>query len=149
MTLLEAFRAAIPGATRTGNVLTLPPGLVIARVGLDGTATTMLSQESQSFQVSVWAATPDLRERLSSQVKVAIARTNALLMPDGLWTGVPRLGAGSMSDASGTEDVWRRDLRWSIDYHTTETESFPAVVFVGGTITNLTSLEITDYEQTP
>jgi hypothetical protein len=148
--ILDAFRARIPGSSRTGTTLTLPTSQpLIARVGLEGTSTTLLSQESQVFQITIWAANPDLRERLGSQVKVAMARIRDLLMPDGIRTGVPRLTSSMMSDRSGTEDVWKRDMRWSIDYSTTLVEEIPPVVFIGGTITSISDTKIADWGQQP
>lgn len=122
--LAALIAVGIPGTTSTGAVITLPAAarLTAARVGIAGTQIRELRRQVRAFQISVWADTPAHRDAVAAVVDVMFAKTNFLTLVDGfaarlLYTGSP------INDGLQKERLYRRDLMYTVEYATTETNA--------------------------
>ena len=124
-----ALAAVVPGAVAAGPVLTVPPSPDLsARVEGYGVLTRELRRQEQHIRVTLWCPSPAARDAASAAVDVALAGVDFLALPG------PTCGrltyAGSIEDdVSSKADLWRRDLRYAVDYPTVETRIAPAMIF--------------------
>jgi hypothetical protein len=118
----------IPGATSVGAVITLPAGPTpILRVGAGGTAVQEIRRQKRVVQITVWAPTPTLRDVVAQSIDVVLADLAFLTMPDG--TGGRMIYQNSpMDDSMQKAKVYRRDLRYSVEFGTTKQMATTEVV---------------------
>jgi hypothetical protein len=136
----------IPGASSNGAVITVPPGPTpIVRVGASGVAIQEIRRQQRLLRVVVWAPTAALRDSVTSAVDLLLAGQEFLTMPDGIsgrliYQDSPFLpyGAGgrfwyqeppvTTSDISTRPPLFRRDLRYNVEFATTKTMTTTNVV---------------------
>lgn len=128
--------ADIPGTTAAGPVITLPVGgrLGVVRVGVTGTAVRNVRTQEKLFQISIWADTPDHRTAVARAVDGILAPTVRITMPDQT-TGRLTYKSTLQSDKFEKDDLYRRDILYTVEYSTTQTE----------TATQITSVEVDTY----
>ena len=116
----------IDGATAVGAVVTLPGSAprVVARVEADAVAVRELRRQEHSFTVTVWAPTPALRDAAASVVDTLFAATDRVTLPDGFSARVRYVSTGE-DDSPQRGVLFRRDLRFLVEYPTTETMTTP------------------------
>ncbi|MGZ5029004.1 MAG: hypothetical protein ACXWAT_00885 [Methylobacter sp.] len=114
----------IPTTSATGATITLPSSarLGAVRVGITGTAIREVRRQERSFQVTIWADTPTHRNSLASPVDVALSIAKFLTLTDG--TSARIVYKSSMvTDGQQNEKLYRRDLIYSVEYATTQTDT--------------------------
>jgi hypothetical protein len=141
---VAAALATLSGGTAVGNVLTLPSALnAKAATMAPQSVWTELRRQEQGFRVSVWGPFPDARDELAAAVDVALAnlRNSAgalsrfMTLADGSAAKV--LYGGSFSDDMPSRvRVWRRDLRYMVEFPTTLIQQQPLMLF-GATVLQL------------
>lgn len=124
-TALSALIAvAIPGTTSAGTVVTVAAAgrIAAARVGVTGTAIRELRRQERLFQITVWADTPGHRDSAAQAIDVSLAATNFLTLPDGT-AGRLIYKSSTVTDDYQKDKLYRRDLFYTVEYATTQTET--------------------------
>ena len=143
----------VPGATAAGPVLTVPAvSGFLARASAPATLFREVRRQVQGFRVTLWCPTPDLRDATASLVDGALAEYDGTFipLPDGpanptetegfsgrspkpkVWGGGGGLlkYAGTFPDDSTQKTgLYRRDLRFTVEYPTIQTMQAPQVIF--------------------
>ncbi|WP_313188882.1 hypothetical protein [Pantoea sp.] len=97
-----------------------------ALVTTAGTAVRELRRQIKDFQITVWAPTPVLRNRIGSAIDVALSEQCHIDLDDG--APAQLLYARQFdSDRSENWHVYRRDLIFSVNYAITQTLTAPEV----------------------
>ncbi len=130
-TVAAQFAATIPNTSAAGAVLTLLPS---TRVGANVVADVEMGREvrrqEQSFMVSIWAPDPPIRDAIASIIDAALAGSVRLSTAGGEIAMV-RYGGSISNDYPEVASLWRRDLRYSVEYATTLVEMLPSMLFGG------------------
>jgi hypothetical protein len=115
---------------------------ITCRVGTIGTSVREVRRQKRLFQITIWAPTPDSRRKLLAAMDAALQKTAFITMPDGLDARVEYFDS-PMTDGIEKSQLYRRDLRYFIEYATTETVD-AATVVVG----RVTSTDSNDNDST-
>lgn len=123
--LATLLAALFPGTTNTGPVVTIPAsahaGIVTARVGVQGVVGREVKRQDKSFQISLWAPTPEVRDSLAKTVDPALAALTFVALADGT-KGWIRYEFTIVMDTPSEEGMYRRDLFYTVEYPTMTTE---------------------------
>lgn len=103
---------------------------VDARVGGYGVAAQELKRQDKSFQITLFAPSPELRDALAKIVDPALADLNFLLLPDGT-QGLVRYERTIVIDSSEKMAEYRRDLFYWVEFPTITTRPAPEVISFG------------------
>ncbi|QEL18719.1 hypothetical protein [Limnoglobus roseus] len=127
-TALAALINADTPATSVGAVVTIPAAKQLAaRVGAVGTVIRETKRQKRTFQITFWCPNPTLRDAIVAPVDAALAGMERLSLPDG--TGGRLLYERSrVSDRVERAVLYRRDLFYSVEYATTNTQSASQIV---------------------
>jgi len=121
--IAAALAALIPGAETTGSVITITGAhSVIARINTAGTSTRPIKSQERVFMITTWAPNFALRETVSNAIEIALTAAQRMMMPDGFYAALSYRGA-SEQDQLQKPLIYRRDLRYAVDYTTTQTET--------------------------
>jgi hypothetical protein len=114
----------LPGTTSLGPVITVAAGgrIEAVRVGSIGTNIREIRRQERVFQITIWAATPSNRDSVAAVVDVALASINFLTMPDGFAARIIYRGSPE-TDSLQKAKLYRRDLLYSVEYATTQTDT--------------------------
>ena len=135
-TVAQGLAALIPGATSSGATVAVPGAAVAARVGGFGTAVRELKRQKKGYQITVWAGTPALRDAVAPLADAALAATDYLPLPDGF--GARLLYERSrQTDRAERDGLYRRDLFYSAEFATTQSQTAARVTSEAQTITPL------------
>jgi hypothetical protein len=125
--LAALIAAAFPGTTSTGPVITVDSGgILTARVGTVGTTIEEVGRFEQAFQIVIATNTPASRIALAAAVLPVLMATNFLTMPDGSAARL-RVGAPVDVDIVQKASIYRRDIRVSVEYAVTQTQTTATV----------------------
>ena len=146
-TIAAALAAKLTGASASGPAITMPTVLNLqAAVMVPQAAGTVTRQQQQGIRVSIWAPTPAARDAIVSLIDGAIAGLKnsagayTRFFPVTAYESAKIDYAGSFTnDMPARDRVWRRDIRYRVEYCTTDIEQFPEMLFGGGTLTATTS----------
>lgn len=121
--IATGLAALIPGATSSGVIVTVPGTSILtaARVGASGTSVMVLRNQERVMVMSIWADTPEHREAVARVADVALAKISFLTMPDQTQARII-YRSSRIDDRQQKAKLYRRDLNYSVDYATTETE---------------------------
>jgi hypothetical protein len=127
--LAALINAVVPGTSATGAVITLPTGARLGpcRVGVTAVGAQELRRQERVFQVTVWADTPAHRDAIAAPIDQAIAAITFLTLPDQFAARI-RYHSSPMTDMLEKDGIYRRDLLYSVDYSTTESQVVAEVV---------------------
>ena len=127
-TALAALINVNTPASSTGPVITIPAAKqLVARVGAVGTAIRETKRQKRGFQITCWCPTPALRDLVVPPIDKALADIEFLSLPDG--SGGRLLYERSpVSDRVEREGLYRRDLFYSVEYPTTDTQTVAQIV---------------------
>ena len=132
--IASALAALIPGATAAEAVLTLPPGPVTFRTAGFAPLFRETRRQRASLKAAFWAPDGTTRDVACKLVDGALAALHFISLIDG--TACRIRGEGSyVLDTDEKAGLWRRDLRYGVEYPTTETMTAPAMIW-GVTSTN-------------
>lgn len=128
-TVAAALAALVPGATCAGAVVSVPPApKLTARVLGFSTLGRELRRQKQGMKITFYAPTPALRDTVAAFVDVALSRVRFLALPDG-YCGRLRYSGTFVDDVPQKEGLWKRDLRYTVDYPTTEIVVAPPMLW--------------------
>ena len=125
-----AFAAKVVGASAIGPVLTLASGPVSANIVADQSAWQETRRQEHVARVTTWAPSPGVRDAVAGAIDGALARVHWLPLPDGASGRLIYSGSVSL-DQPSKASIWRRDLRYRIDFPTTYIQQQPECLFVG------------------
>ena len=127
-TALATLVSADQAATSSGPALTIPGAhRILARVGGVGTSIREVKRQLRRFRISFWCADPNSRNAAAAPVDVALATTKFLTLADGS-AGRLVYHASPFIDKTETVSLYRRDLVYSVEYPTTQTESDTEII---------------------
>lgn len=116
--------ALIAGATSMGSIVTLPASYyrISARVGVTGTSARELKRQERVFQICVWSNTDANRTTLASAIDVLFAALERISLPDNFSARIKYISSTVIDDTE-KQKIYRRDLRYSVEYATTQLET--------------------------
>ena len=130
-----ALAALVPGAVASGATVTVAAGLhLLGRVVSIGTAMRETRRQVQGFLVSCWCPNYALRDTAAGVVDSYLAPIEFLPLADGTG-GRLKYQSTFINDAPTKDNLWRRDLVYSVEYPTTQTTTAPELLWGGGTVT--------------
>jgi hypothetical protein len=133
---LVALISVDTAASNVGAVITIPTAYkIVARAGAKGLSIIELRRQERTFQIVVWTPTPALRDSISQAIDVALTKLSFLTMPD---TTAARIiyKSSPITDGLQSENLYRRDLFYSVEYATTETAIATAVTTFQTNVSN-------------
>ena len=112
----------------SGSSVFTPGSVPIARTVADATATTELRRQVQTFRLTAWCPTPDLRDATCAALDPVFAATPFLTLADG---SAARLTFISTTTFDQSEDasLYRRDLLYAVEFPTTLVAIQPSMLF--------------------
>jgi hypothetical protein len=135
-TIASALAALVPGASSTGPVLTAPNAAELnAHVGGQGSMIRELSRQERLWMISIWCQTPTQRDVVAPFVDTALKglglanEREFIALPDGSF-GRLLYVRSAVIDRDELVGSYRRDLIYSVEYPTTETQGVPQIVTV-------------------
>lgn len=132
-----ALGTAIPGATVSGATVTLPGFHDYAvRVAVDRTEWMETRRQAVGVWIICWCPTAIIRDQVASAIDSSIANmmdeygrlTYFLPLADGSAACVKFSGSHT-DDVPQQANLWRRDLRYVVDYPTSLVQAHPTVLF--------------------
>jgi hypothetical protein len=119
----------VAGTAEQGPVINIGPSgrVQAARVGGFGTVAKEIRRQDRVVMITVWAPTPDLRDKIAAAIDVDLADRHFLTMPDGY--GARLIYKNSLVvDALQKAVLYRRDLNYSVEFATTKAHQAAAVI---------------------
>ena len=123
----------VNGATISFPNITLP---IIARTGRDQIATMETRRQKQQFRITVWAPNPVVRAQIASAIDVMMSDVRFINFPDGSCSSIPEGRGTYVDDVPQTENLFRRDLRYAIEYPTLKLQAQPPFLFANLVLDN-------------
>jgi hypothetical protein len=119
----------IPGTSASGNSINVgPTGRVqAARVGGVGTVAKEIRRQEHVVMITVWAATPQLRDTIAAAIDVDLAERRFISMPDGYGARIIYKNS-LLVDSLQKAALYRRDLNYTIEFATTVAKQAAAVI---------------------
>lgn len=125
---LAALINAVTPATSTGPVITIAGAKQLAALaGGFGTIIRETKRQKRNFLITFWCPTPALRDAIVPPVDQALADIEFFLLPDGssarlLYERSP------VTDRVERQGLYRRDLAYSVEYATTDSQAAPQLI---------------------
>lgn len=134
--LATKIATGIPGTVSNAAVIALPIGVLVeaTRVGGTGTLVAEVSRQDRLFQIGIWAPTPAFRTAIASAIDPVLKGMDFVSLPDGTF-GRLIYKSSPMTDGLEKEQLYRRDLMYSVEYATLQTAPATEVVAVELAIT--------------
>lgn len=128
-TIAAALAGQIPEAYSSGATATFPGVSAIAPVtGGTATARRVVRRQRQMFSVSVWSISWQRRDALGLALDAGLAGTNWIANTDGTESQI--VGAGAIEvDGGQNQGIYRRDLRYWLEFDTVQTMTAPQMMF--------------------
>ncbi len=124
---LATLANADNAASSSGPMVRVFGQRVSGRVGGFGTMQREIKRQKRSFQITFWCPDWTTRDAVVPPVDIVLADTDFITLPDG--TGGRLLYERSrVVDRDENENLYRRDLVYSVEYATTQTQGVPQVV---------------------
>lgn len=124
----ERLSEALPLASIIfGRIMVLNAGHITASVTTAGTVVRELRRQIKEFQVTVWAPTPMLRNRIGTLVDVTLSEQHHIDLGDHAPAQM-LCARQSESDAGGNFHVYRRDLVISVNFALTQQSTASEVI---------------------
>ena len=127
-TTIATALATLSGGTSSGPVVTIPGASHLSAVaGGVGTMIRETKRQVRGFIVTLWCPDPDSRDAIAGPLDEALADIDYLTLPDG---SAARLiyEKTRVSDRSERDNLYRRDLFYSVEYATTDTQNAYQIV---------------------
>lgn len=111
--------AGVAGTTSSGPVITLPTSAIVqaVRVGGSGTMFEEVARQERLIQIGIWSPTPAFRDALAKAIDPVLKATDFLTFADGS-SGRLRYKSSPMTDGLEKEQIYRRDLMYTVEYAT-------------------------------
>lgn len=122
--LATLIAVSVPGASSAGPVVTLPASarLGAVRIGVTGTSMREISRQEKQIQIVIWADSPDHRSAIAKIIDPALKALSFIALPD-LTAGRIRYCGNRESDHAEKQGIYRRDLMYSVEYGTFQSET--------------------------
>ncbi len=127
-TVATALAALVPGASDNGPMVTVPFDIrTLTRVSGYSTVRRELRRQTQGVRLTIWAPSRVARDAVASAVDQAVAGSDFLQLAD----GPARLlfMASDVDDVPTKDKIWKRDLRVTVEYATTQSQVVPGVLW--------------------
>ncbi len=126
-----ALSTLISGSTVSGDVITLPSGTfdIQALVSVPVEMQSEIARQTRVFMVTAWCPSPSDRDAICKAMDVYFKQQRRVTMPDNTWARLIYRGTLQTDELQKTR-IYRRDLRYEVEYATTMTET-------DNTVTNL------------
>ena len=127
--LLASVIAETQPASVSDSTITIDNATtMVARTAADASASLELRRQKQSFRLTVWSPTPELRDDACAVLDVALAATPFLTLSDG---SAARMQFMSTTSLDEREDamLYRRDMTYTVEYPTTQVAVQPSMLF--------------------
>lgn len=126
-TIATNTAALIPGATATGNVITINGAWqLIARISTPYTAGEELARMDRVFMISVWSPNPTIRGTLENAIDIYMKENYRVVMPDDFYAQV-FYHSTDWTDMLEKSLIYRSDLKYTIEYATTVINTYSTV----------------------
>jgi hypothetical protein len=126
--IVTLFSNQIPNAIGNGAVLTLPTDyLVNINFGNPIIQQRELERQDQEIRVTLWCPTPESRDDTARIIGGYLAQFDFLKFSDGSY-GEKKYWGTFSDDVPSKEKLWKRDLRYQIEYATTQNKAFYPVL---------------------
>jgi hypothetical protein len=141
--LATIIAAAVPGTTSSGPAITIPAGARIGalRVGGMGTAVKVIRTQRRLFQIVLWCSTDAQRVAISNCIDGPLSDLTRIAMPDGLFARIVYHDS-PQQDLGEKARLFRRDLRYMVEFSTTKTEGVAQVIVGTTTVTDMAHVPI-------
>lgn len=117
-TALATLISANMPATSSGAVVTIPAARAISgRIGATATMAKEVRRQSHRYCVTAWAPTPALRSAIAGVVDAYLTDPPFRALPDASAAWLNYASTADI-DTGERENVYRRDLRWFVEYPT-------------------------------
>jgi hypothetical protein len=127
-TALAALINADTPATSLGPVITVTTFRTLqTRIGAVGTVVQEVKRQKKFFRITLWCNSPALRDAVAAVVDPALSSLTFLSLPDGTG-GRIRYERTHPDDMAQKVLLYRRDLVYSVEYGTTNTQKAAEVV---------------------
>lgn len=113
---------------------------VQARVVTDASVRQEIRRQEQDFRVTCWCPTPATRDATATAIDLAISAQHFLPLSDATAGRITYAGTAEF-DQSQNARLYRRDLRYKVEYATIQSDTLPAMLF-GNLILNAASLTV-------
>ena len=131
--LASEIATSFPGTASTGPVITLSTGAIpTARVGTTGQSILEVGRSEQMFQIVIAANTPANRDALGKAIMPLLMDTPWLSMPDGTAARL-RVATPIDIDANQKTNIYRRDIKVSVEFAVTQVQTTATVEAVAVT----------------
>lgn len=132
--LAALVSANYPGTVVVGAVVTVATSAaILVATGGQGVAWQELERQSQIFQITLWCPTPLARDQVGPVLKVAFAKIERLVLADNSYARV-YYQRSIISDKNQVQQSYRRDMFYTVEFPTSNTQSFPSIgAFVANT----------------
>ena len=125
--LAAAVNADRPAISSGASVFT-PGAVPTARTVADGTMTTEIRRQVQTFRITAWCPSPDLRDAACAVLDTVFAATPFLTLIDGSAARLTFVSTTTF-DQSQDASLYRRDLLYAVEYPTTLVATQPSMLF--------------------
>lgn len=125
--LAAAIAVKYVGTVAVGAVITIPTSaaVLVAAGGL-GTSWKELRRQSQLFQITAWCPTPASRDLVGPFIKNIFADVERIALADNSWGGI-KYQRSIVTDKNQTQQSYRRDFFYSVEFPTSITAQFPSI----------------------
>lgn len=125
--LAAAIAVKYIGTVAVGPVITIPTSAaVLGAAGGLGTAWKELRRQSQCFQITAWCPTPQTRDTIGTFIKNTFADVERIALADNSWGGI-KYQRSIITDKNQTQQSYRRDLFYTVEFPTSITSQFPSI----------------------
>jgi hypothetical protein len=138
--LAGLIAVSFPGTTSSGQVITVVGALSLtAAVGVVAGVLREVKRQIRYLRVILWCSIPAMRDALGILLDPAIAANIWLTMPDGTRARVRAEQAPAPQDNPQTELLYRRDLVYTVEYSTSQTQAAEQITAITAVLTETTS----------
>jgi len=132
-----ALSALIPGSSVSGDVITLPIGAfdIEALVSVPVEMQSEIARQTRVFMVTAWCPNPGNRDAICKAIDVYFKQQWRVVMPDNTWARLIYRGTLQTDELQKTR-IYRRDLRYEVEYATTATETDQTITDLGITLSS-------------
>ena len=122
-TVAAALAALIPGATAGGASITITGAFEIAAaVSVPVTMQAEIARQTRLFVLTAWCPTPAIRDLAVPAVDLSLKNMARIALPDNTWARLIYRGTLE-TDILAKQRIYRRDLRYEVEYASTAIET--------------------------
>ena len=125
-TIAAALAAQIPGASVSGAIVTIGGSVYDIQAGVSAIASlqTEIARQKRVFMLTAWCPSPSTRDAIAQAVDVSFKAIpgRRITLADGTY-GILIYRGTLQTDEMTTRKVFRRDLRYEVEYGTTQASS--------------------------